>query len=111
MKRLLGSALMLLGCATVRPPPLSYDRPQATLREAQALGADQVPTARAHLKGAADSLELARKMENLGDRRAALTLERAQADADLALALAKEASVRRLTLRAASEVSALKGEP
>jgi len=111
MRRLILSLMMLLGCATARPLPLSYERPQAALREAKVLGADQIPTARQHLESATDSLELARKMENLGDRRAALTLERAQADADLAVALAKEAAVRRQTLRAASEVSALREQP
>ena len=110
MKRLLFAVVMLLGCATARPAPLSYERPQATLREAEALGAAEVPTARAHLKSAAEALEAARKLENSGDRNAALKLERASADADLALALAKEALVRRQTLRTASEVSSLKGE-
>lgn len=111
MKRLPIALLLSLGCATARPLPLRYDRPQSAIREAQVLGADTVPTARQHLKSATESLELARKVENLGDNRAALTLERAQADADLAVALAKEAAVRRQTLRAASELSALKEQP
>jgi hypothetical protein len=81
------------------------------MREAAALGAAQVPTAREALQRANQQLELARQMENLRDRRAGLMHARAQADAEVALALAREAEQRRQTVRAQEEVRSLRGAP
>ncbi|MBL8954775.1 MAG: hypothetical protein JNK82_28615, partial [Myxococcaceae bacterium] len=82
MKRLLTAVLVLIGCATARPLPLRYDRPQETLREARLLGADEIPTARLHLQSAAESLERARRQENVGNRDAAISSSRASASRD-----------------------------
>src|SRR5262245_26641600 len=104
MKRLLFLLLLPLGCANARPP-LETKWARATIGEATSLGAGKVPTARQHLQRAAEQLELAQQLDRKDDPRAVLTFERAQADADLALALAKEAAARRETLRLAKELT------
>lgn len=102
--------LLVWSCATARQPlPLAGS--EGVIREAGALGANQVPTARLHLQHANQQLELARSLELAGDARAELALSIARADADLALALAQEAAVRRERLRTARELASLRSRP
>jgi len=67
--------LVMLACASVQQPP-----PDAAIREAVALGAERIPTARLHLQRAREQRD---------------NFSVAQADADYALALAEEAAVHR----------------
>ena len=109
MKKAALFALLGIGCATIPPQPLKYDRSQETIHEAAALGAERVPTARLHLQRANTQLDLARQMENAKDTRAALMLACAQADAEVAVALAREAAMHREVVQSASEIANLRG--
>lgn len=101
-------ALALAGCATVRLPAERLQANAASIRAAEELGAEGVPSARLHLQLAKDQTEAALRLAEEGDPRAPIVLARAQADAELALALAREASVHRAAVKATEELKALK---
>jgi hypothetical protein len=66
------------------------DGPAAAIRAAEEVGATKVPAASLHLQLAKEQLARAQTMTGASDRtRAALLLERSQADAELALALTR----------------------
>lgn len=89
---LLGAALVLAGCATVRPVDAKATYVEAPIRAAEELKAAAVPKSQLHLQYAKDQLAQAKKLQSdKEERRAELMMLRAQADAELALALAKEA--------------------
>jgi uncharacterized protein (DUF1501 family) len=68
---------------------------KAAVRSAEELGASGVPAADLHVKLAQEQIAHASKlMEDGENERAKLMLQRAAADAELALALAKEAAAR-----------------
>jgi hypothetical protein len=102
------AALALSGCATVQLPQERLTANDASIRAAEELGADGVPAARLHLQLAKDQTESARRMAEDGNDRALIVLARAQSDAELALTLAKEASVHRAAIKASEELKALK---
>jgi len=106
--RLLVAAMVLAGCATVQLPQERLAANDSSIRAAEELGADGVPAARLHLQLAKDQTESARRMAEDGNERALIVLARAQSDAELALSLAKEASVHRAALKASEELRALK---
>jgi hypothetical protein len=82
----LGSA-----CGSYPPPTERMTTSEAAIRAADEMGAGQVPRAALHLKLAQEQTESARKLIEDGyNERAELTLKRAQADGELALAIAKE---------------------
>jgi hypothetical protein len=66
------------------------------MRAARELGAAQVPRAELHLRLAQEQVTEARKLAQNGDNeQAARLLNRAHADAELALALSREATMHR----------------
>jgi len=66
------------------------------MRAARELGAQHVPRAELHLRLAQEQVTEARKLAQDGDNeQAARLLNRAHADAELALALSREATMRR----------------
>src|SRR5882757_3806873 len=66
---------------------------ESALRGAQEVGAQNVPQAALHLRLAEEQIQKAKALINDGDNeRADYVLLRAKADAELALALAKEAN-------------------
>lgn len=81
---------LLTACATVTLPAERLEGAQASVRGAQELGADRLPQARLHLQLAKDQIAEGRKLAADGDERALLVLARGQADAELALGLARE---------------------
>src|SRR3954471_9470868 len=92
---LLGIALVLVaGCAA----GVSNEKISATessIRAAEEMGAPKVPQASLHLQLAKEETEHAQKFAKEGDpKRAEGLLLRAQADAELALALAREAPMK-----------------
>jgi hypothetical protein len=95
------------GCATVQIPTDRLERNEASIRAAEELGADSVPNARLHLQFAKDQTESAKRMAAAGDDRCVLELSRAEADAELALGLAREVSVHADAVRAAEGLKAL----
>ncbi len=100
--------LTLSGCATVQIPADRLESSESSVRSAEELGASKVPAARLHLQLAKDQTAAARKMAADGDQRATLVLARAEADAELALGLAREAAVHSDALRAAEDLKAVK---
>jgi len=89
------AALGLVACGSTPAPHEKEASSQAAIRSAKELNAEQVPQAALHLKLAQEQFEKGKSAMNDGDnRRASYILMRAQADAELALALARENKTR-----------------
>jgi hypothetical protein len=96
-------AAAAVACTPTPPPTARYATTSASVRAAHEVGADKIPDAQLHLAMAEDQLRQARRLMNDGDNnKAAWVLARAQSDAELAVALAREADTR----AAADQVSA-----
>ncbi len=81
---------------------------RAAVRAAEAIGADQVAPAALHLQYARDQISRAQRFLQEGDaQRAAWILERAEADANLAYAFAREVPLRNQALEAQEQVQRL----
>ncbi len=105
---LTGLAVMAVsGCAAVQLPAERLENNQASIRSAEELGAQAVPAARLHLQLAKDQVVVAKRMADKGDKRSVLVLARAQADAELALGLTREVSVRTAAAKADEELKAV----
>jgi hypothetical protein len=106
----IASLLLLVACGSALPPP--SDRlasAEAASRSARELGAEKEPTAQLHLRLATEQIELAKKLMADGDnRRAELVLQRANADAELAVMLSKENSAKSAAEEAKAKVANLK---
>ena len=89
-----------LGCGGAPVPQDALTAAQSSVKGAEVSGAKDDPKAQLHLKLATEQIEKAKQQIDDGDNEeAARTIERAQADADLALALAEQAQ----SLKAAKE--------
>jgi hypothetical protein len=105
----LGAALA--GCGGAGPPTHQLTESNSAIRAAEEVGAANTPKAALHLKMARDHLRNAEALisdEEYDD--AALVLKRAEADADLALALARETQARTQAEQAIRRVQELKRE-
>lgn len=97
---------VLARCATA--PVTNEHIAEAPIRAAEELGASQVPEAALELKLARDQTEQAKQLLKNGDKgRAEMMLLRAKADAELAVALAKEAPLQAEAKKASEEVKTL----
>jgi hypothetical protein len=107
---LIGAASVVLGaCASSPVPADRLAQSQAAVRSAQEVGADKIPPAALHLRIANEELELARRLMRDGDnQRAEYILLRAQADAEAALALAREDQARADAQKALAQVQQLR---
>lgn len=87
------AAACTVGCASSYPPPTErMAEAMATMRGAEEVGANSNPQGQLHLRLAQEELANARSYLDNGDnKRADFILVRAKADADLALAEAREA--------------------
>jgi hypothetical protein len=86
-----GAAVFLVACGSTPPPHEREASSQAAIRTAREMNAEQVPQAALHLKLAQEQFDKGKALMNDGDnKRATYVLMRAQADAELALALARE---------------------
>src|SRR5215471_13067004 len=98
----------LCGCASA---PIVLDRlpeTEAPMRAAEELGAARVPQAALELKLAQDEVQQAKLLLNGGNKqRAEVMLLRAQADAELAVALAREAPLQAEAKNAAEAVKTM----
>jgi len=104
-----GTSLAACGGAPVPHDALSAA--QADVKGAEVGGANENPKAALHVKLAKDAIERAQKEINDGDNEeAARTLDRAQADAELAMALAKEVKAQADAAEASEQVGKLKKE-
>ncbi|MBN1606495.1 MAG: DUF4398 domain-containing protein [Polyangiaceae bacterium] len=88
----LAAAALWWGCGATYPLPAQrMADAESAQRSARELGADSKPTAQLSLKLAGEQIEAAKRAIARGDnRRADFLLVRARADAELALALARE---------------------
>jgi hypothetical protein len=108
---LVAAMLGVFGCATERAPMMKLADARGEIRAAEQLDADHVPTASSYLAQARQEEDDGRRLLNVGrGRRAAYVLERAQADAELALSLATESSARADAQRALDEVQKLQDQ-
>ena len=83
--------LACAGCGSYPPPTERMSTAEAAIRGAEEVGASNVPQAALYMKLAQEQTEKAKRLMQDGyNERADLELKRAQADAELALALAKE---------------------
>jgi outer membrane murein-binding lipoprotein Lpp len=80
----------LSGCSSFPAPNAKVASSEAAIRAAQETGSRDVPQAALHLKLAEEQLEQAKKLIRSDDNeRASYVLARAEADAELALALSR----------------------
>ncbi len=106
------SASFFIGCGGSPPVPADQvTETQAAIRGAQEVGAQGVPKAALHLKMAQDQLQTAQGLiaEEENDE-ARLALDRARVDAELAIALSKEAALRAQAAEALEKVRKLRAE-
>jgi hypothetical protein len=98
-------------CAsTQKVPTEQFVETRATVRAAEEVGGTQVPNAQVHLDLARDALARAEKLNDAGDaKNAELELMRAHADAELALALAREVPLRQEAQRMMQQAQQLQG--
>jgi hypothetical protein len=104
---LLGAALS--ACATTQP--LHTEASTAAIRSAEELGAAEVPQAALHLQLAREGLEAATTLNTKGEKeRAASWLRRAEADAELAIALTQANDEKKSAQEALDRVRKLQAE-
>lgn len=91
-----GVAFGTLGCGGAAPPYHAQAQAMAAMRSAQEVGAEARPEAAYHLELASEQREDAERSIERGQmQRAERLLRQAEADAELAIALAREASMQR----------------
>lgn len=103
-------SVLAAACGSSVPPP--NDRlasAEAAARSAKELGADNNPKAQLELKLATEQIDQAKKLMADGDnKRADLVLQRANADAELAVMLAKENNAKAEAEKAQENVKNIK---
>jgi hypothetical protein len=88
-------AVTAWGCSSGTPPVKEINQTQAAVRAAQEVGATSVPAASLHLKLAQDQLRDAKILMDRDENEAArAVINRARADAELAIALAHTSDAR-----------------
>lgn len=98
-----------IGCGSYPAPNEHMVTSQASVRAAQEVGAQNNPQAALHLKLAQEQVAQAQQLMQDGEnKRAEYVLLRAEADAELAVALARQASARAQAQEALDELRALK---
>jgi len=106
---LLGAACVALACGGAVVPQERLTSAEAALRGAEAGGAPNVPMAMLHLKQARDQVAEAKALiADDENERADSVLQRAEADADLALALAREEAAKKQAQQAQEQVAELR---
>lgn len=100
------TAAIAMGCASA---PLNTEASTSGIRAAEEVGAADVPQAALHLQLAREELASARALSAQGEReRADSMLGRAEADAELAVALSREEAQKTETWEALEQVRLLK---
>lgn len=104
------AGILLMACGSSFPPPSErLATAEAASRTARELQADKEPQAALHLRLASEQIETAKALMSSGDnKRADEILQRASADAELAVQLAKEASTRKEAQETVEELKQLK---
>jgi Domain of unknown function (DUF4398) len=100
----------LAACGGSNLPPARIAETQSEVSAADAVGAQRHPGAALHLKMARDQLQEAKRLADDGkDDEARLVLDRASADAALALIMTREAEANAQAAKARAQVEALRG--
>ena len=112
MMRFISTALVTVSvaaCGGSSLPPAKAADTQAAISAAAAVGADQHPQAALHLKMARDQLKQAQDLISRDkDDQAKLVLERANADAEVALIITREAEASANLKKTQADVAALR---
>jgi len=104
-------ALGAAACASVPVPAERLASAEAALRSAVEVGAEKTPQAALHLKMARDQIADAKNLIKSGDtERADSELARAQIDAELSLALARESDARAKATATIEEARSLRSD-
>jgi hypothetical protein len=91
-----GIGLVAVACASAPQPTERLASAQAAVRAAKEVGANDVPKAQLHAQLAEEQVQQANSLIEEGENeRADQVLQRAQADAEMAVALAREAEMQR----------------
>ena len=107
----LAVAGLLSACATTAVPQERMVASQGSIRAAEEVGADKVPAAALHLQLAREETEQAKKAIQQGANvRADYLLQRAEADAELSMALAREAPLRAQAQEAIDKLQSIKAK-
>jgi len=103
----IAAASLGVACGGSYPEPReAQTQTEAAVRGAQEVGADKDPQATLHLKYATDQITEAKNLIASGDNhRAEMVLMRAKADAELAVALAKERTEKADAQKAQDDVA------
>lgn len=106
------AALVATGCAgSIQPPAERLASSEAAIRSARELGADRDPQAALHVKLASEQVASARSLMADGEnRRADMVLQRASADAELAVMITRERSARAEAQKAKSALDEKEGK-
>ena len=112
MKRIsLLSLFLLIGCGSFPPPTERLNTTQGAIRGATEVGAEQIPRAALHLKLAQEQTDKARQQMDEDDNELAdQNLRRAQADAELAIAIARETQSVQKADEAEAELQKVRAE-
>ena len=103
---------VVAGCASSPAPTEKLEATSASIRAAQEVGAPRVPAASLHLQLALEQTEHAKTLMAKGEKKQASSLlMRAEVDAELALALAREDTERTQAQQAYNQVRALRQNP
>ncbi len=101
--------MLLAGCGGAAVPQESLSAAQAAVKGAEVAGAQEDPRAALYLKLAREEVEKAKALiANDDNEEAARLIDRAQADADLALVMAKEARAKKDAAETREQVDELK---
>jgi uncharacterized protein YqfA (UPF0365 family) len=101
--------ILAASCVGAPPPHDKVASSEAAVRSAQELGGREVPQAGVYLELAQNELERGKALMRSGNNReAAAELDKARADAEVALALAKESKTRVAAQQAKARAQALR---
>lgn len=100
---------VFLGCGGMPPPHDQLGASQASIRAAEEVGGTRDPQAELHLKLAREQLQKAKALMEEDENEAAMRLlQRAEADAELSLALAKKRTAQTAAEDALQQIERLK---
>lgn len=104
--------LSMTACAGSQAPAASSAAAQAAIRSAREVGAERDPTAALHLQYAREQFERAEQLSQRGDgEEAHRMLLRAQADAELAMAITRRVASRASTVQVDAQTRAIENSP
>jgi len=112
MRQILGlvALVALAACASYPAPTDRVNTAEAAIGRAQGAGAPNVPSAALSLKLAQEEVQKAKQLMQDGDnKRAETMLMRAQADADLSYAQAREQQAKAEAQKATEQAKELRG--